>query len=142
MNALADDQLGRLRKLLATLQRSLSADTPVTPRDRQGCGAPLRSCCQRKVHAARDQGGPPHILLTNFAMLEYLLLRPRDSEVFSSNRLQFIVLDEAHTYSGAKGIEIALLMRRLREYLIGSKQQIQFVLTSATMGDEDSAIPR
>ena len=72
-------------------------------------------------------------------MLEYLMLRPRDSDIFASNRLQFIVLDEAHTYSGAQGIEIALLMRRLREYLVGTERNLQFVLTSATLGDEESA---
>jgi hypothetical protein len=72
-------------------------------------------------------------------MLEYLMLRPRDSDIFAANNLQFIVLDEAHTYSGAQGIEIALLMRRLREYLVDADRNLQFVLTSATLGDEKGA---
>ena len=46
------------------------------------------------------------MLLTNFAMLEYLLLRPADADVFRHNRLRFVVLDEAHTYQGAQGIDV------------------------------------
>ena len=55
---------------------------------------------------------PPHVLLTNFAMLEYLLLRPQDSDTFRQQRLRYVILDEAHTYSGAQGIDVSLLMRR------------------------------
>ncbi|NJM39930.1 MAG: DEAD/DEAH box helicase [Anaerolineae bacterium] len=52
---------------------------------------------------------PPHILLTNYSMLEYLLLRPNDSPLFDGQNAQtwrYIVLDEAHQYRGAKGIEM------------------------------------
>src|SRR5262249_1822100 len=67
-------------------------------------------------------------------MMEYLLLRPRDAELFKQNRLKFIVLDEAHTYGGSQGIEISYLMRRLRQYLAKPPATVQFVLTSATIG--------
>jgi hypothetical protein len=71
-------------------------------------------------------------------MLEYLLLRPRDSEVFTQQRLQYVILDEAHTYSGAQGIEVGLLMRRLQQAF--PECRLQFILTSATLGKDRAAI--
>ncbi|MBM4088172.1 MAG: DEAD/DEAH box helicase, partial [Planctomycetes bacterium] len=140
MNALADDQLGRLRKLLATMPDvTFGRYTGDTPEEVKDAERPPEVAANERYTRREIRGVPPHILLTNFAMLEYLMLRPQDSEIFAANRLQFIVLDEAHTYSGAQGIEIALLMRRLREYLVGTERNLQFVLTSATLGDEESA---
>ena len=63
---------------------------------------------------------PPHILLTNYSMLEYLLIRPNDSPLFDEGRAarwKFIVLDEAHQYRGAKGMEMGMLIRRLKQRL-------------------------
>lgn len=61
---------------------------------------------------------PPHILLTNYMMLEYLLIRPADRDaIFANHRCRFIVLDEVHTYRGSLGSNIALLVRRLRAHL-------------------------
>src|SRR6185369_8715262 len=61
---------------------------------------------------------PPHILLTNYAMLEYLLLRPAASPLFddsTGSHWRFIVLDEAHVYDGANATEMAMLLRRLQD---------------------------
>ena len=141
MNALANDQLDRMRRLLrespeVTFGRYTS-DTPPTADSgqRESAGAILNERYSREEIWAK----PPHILLTNFAMMEYLLLRPCDAELFKNNRLQFIVLDEAHSYGGAQGIEIAYLMRRLRQYLAKPPTSVQFVLTSATMGSGPEA---
>ncbi len=63
---------------------------------------------------------PPHILLTNYSMLEYLLIRPDDSPLFDGGiaaRWRFLVLDEAHQYRGARGMEMAMLLRRLKQRL-------------------------
>mgnify|MGYP005758304317 CR=1 FL=1 len=76
---------------------------------------------------------PPHILFTNYAMLEHLLFRPGDDVLFSGSNFKFVVLDEAHVYGGAVGIETALLIGRLKARLGNSKPQ--FILTSATLGD-------
>ena len=86
---------------------------------------------------------PPNILITNYAMLEYMLLRPGDNIIFSkenASKWQYIVFDEAHSYDGAKGIEVASLVKRVKA-MIG-RENIKFILTSATLGDEkaDSAI--
>lgn len=81
---------------------------------------------------------PPHILLTNYSMLEYLLLRPDDSPLFDNGRGEhwtYLVLDEAHQYRGAKGIEMALLLRKLKQRLRegGKKEQFRCIATSATI---------
>ena len=136
MNALANDQLDRLRRLLSASPEvtfgRYTSDTPysATADEKAKAGAIANERYSREEIWA----SPPHILLTNFAMMEYLLLRPRDAEIFKQNRLKFIVLDEAHTYGGSQGIEIAYLMRRLRQYLAKPPATVQFVLTSATIG--------
>lgn len=81
---------------------------------------------------------PPHILLTNYSMLEYLLLRPDDSPLFDNGRAQhwtYLVLDEAHQYRGSKGIEMAMLLRRLKQRLSegGKTGQFRCIATSATI---------
>ncbi len=77
---------------------------------------------------------PPHILFTNYAMLEHMLFRPGDDSIFSNSNFKFVVLDEAHVYAGATGIETAFLMGRLKGRITGEKKP-QFILTSATLGD-------
>ena len=77
---------------------------------------------------------PPHILFTNYAMLEHMLFRPGDDTIFSNSNFKFVVLDEAHVYAGATGIETAFLMGRLKGRINGEKKP-QFILTSATLGD-------
>lgn len=81
---------------------------------------------------------PPHILLTNYSMLEFLLLRPEDSKLFDSGRAKnwiYLVLDEAHQYRGSKGIEMAMLIRRLKQRLKEGDQSGEFrcIATSASI---------
>ena len=83
------------------------------------------------------QQTPPHILITNYSMLEYMLLRPKDDKVFSSAKLRYIVLDEAHIYKGTTGMETSMLMRRLRARLKVT-DQVQYILTSATLGGKEA----
>jgi len=90
---------------------------------------------------------PPHILLTNYSMLEYLLLRPDDSPLFDNGRAKwwtFLVLDEAHQYRGARGIEMAMLLRRLKQRLRegGRSGPFRCIATSATLvsGEVDNSI--
>lgn len=89
---------------------------------------------------------PPHILLTNYSMLEYLLLRPDDSHLFDNGRARwwtFLVLDEAHQYRGSRGIEMAMLLRRLKQRLRegGRSEPFRCIVTSATLvgGEGDKA---
>jgi DNA-binding NarL/FixJ family response regulator len=88
------------------------------------------------------QQDPPHILLTNYVMLELMLTRP-DEFTFvdaGSADLQFVVLDELHTYRGRQGADVAMLLRRLRER--SGNQNLTCVGTSATMVSGDSAADR
>lgn len=77
---------------------------------------------------------PPHILFTNYAMLEHMLFRPGDDTIFTNSNFKFVVLDEAHVYAGATGIETAFLMGRLKGRINGERKP-QFILTSATLGN-------
>lgn len=80
---------------------------------------------------------PPNILFTNYAMLEHMLFRPKDDVLFSNADFKFVVLDEAHVYNGATGIETAILLRRLIARITATRPT-QFVLTSATLGNDSS----
>ena len=83
-------------------------------------------------------GCPPHLLITNYAMLEHLLLLPRNAPLFAENSLQMIVLDEIHTYSGAQATEVAYLLRKLKNRL-GCTSSLQVFGTSASLPDGDDA---
>lgn len=96
-------------------------------------------------------GGIPDVLITNYSMLEYMLLRPIEQRFFQetkewleadeNNELN-IVLDEAHLYRGAQGAEVGLLLSRLLQKLGISRERVRYILTSATMGDNiDDAAP-
>jgi ATP-dependent helicase YprA (DUF1998 family) len=83
---------------------------------------------------ARILENPPHILLTNYVMLEYMLLRPTERHFFDhtlAGNVEFLVLDELHTYRGRQGADVAMLVRRLRERLGNPK--LLCVGTSATL---------
>lgn len=86
----------------------------------------------------------PDILITNYSMLEYMLLRPREAKIWKdtkfwldsnpSNKLLFVI-DEAHMYRGSSGGEVALLIRRLFHKLGITRDRVQFILTTASMPD-------
>lgn len=139
MNALANDQLDRLRELLRGLPEvtfgRYTGDTVETEADLPEEDLRGRMKNQRLTRE-EIRNDPPHILLTNFAMLEYLLLRPDDNAIFRQQRLRFVVLDEAHSYSGSQGIDVGMLMRRLQETYQAC--DLQFLLTSATIGGENA----
>jgi ATP-dependent helicase YprA (DUF1998 family) len=81
---------------------------------------------------------PPQILVTNYSMLEHMLVRPRErSAIFErSSNLRMIVVDEAHTYSGSTGSEVAILLRRFKAAVGGTQRgRIQGIATSASLGD-------
>lgn len=85
----------------------------------------------------RIQSDPPHILLTNYMMLEYMLLRPADRGILeqATRNLRFIVIDELHQYRGRQGADVAMLIRKLSRH---ASDDIQYIGTSATMVSEGS----
>ena len=141
LNALANDQLDRLRRLLSGLPEiTFGRYTGDTKWQRSDFTEEQQRMSPSNERLSRTEirEKPPHILLTNFAMLEYLLLRPKDNDIFREQRLRYVVLDEAHTYSGAQGIDVSLLMRRLQQAFPACR--LQFILTSATMGSDTAGI--
>ncbi|RYZ80912.1 MAG: DEAD/DEAH box helicase, partial [Proteobacteria bacterium] len=82
---------------------------------------------------------PPDILITNYKMLEYMLVRPKDRQMLEptwSESLQFLVLDEAHTYEGRRGADVAMLVRRVKRRMQG-RGRIRCIATSATLVSND-----
>ncbi len=80
----------------------------------------------------RIQQEPPHILLTNYMMAEYLLLRPSERPMLqtATRNLQTLVMDELHFYRGRQGADVAMLTRRLQE---AAGRELQTIATSATI---------
>lgn len=142
MNALVNDQIDRVRKILTgfpdirygfftgeTEERS-SEKLKRKMSELAGVSIPENEILSRE----EIRNNPPHLLFTNYSMLEYLLIRPNDFKIFTPDYLKnwkFVILDEAHTYNGALGIEVSLLLRRLTGL---SEKKPQFLLTSATLG--------
>ena len=81
----------------------------------------------------------PNILLTNPSMLEYMLLRGKDSVLFSKS-LKWIVIDETHTFKGSAGAELALLLRRVLNACGKTPDEIRFATSSATIGNSDDGL--
>lgn len=146
MNALANDQVERMRDLLADYPSiTFGCYTGQTKNKYSKALEEYRALNNNKEPAvneliSRDQMKvtPPNILITNYAMLEFLMIRPEDSVFFegkNSDNWSFIVLDEAHVYNGSTGIEVSMLLSRLKAKLVNPK--IQYVLTSATLGGEE-----
>ena len=162
MNALAEDQLQRLRELLAGSGISFGMYVGKTP-ERQtevtnqmpegttrqaylerlaeerdaGTGFaihPPEEVCSREM--MREPGKQPRILLTNVKQLELLLTRQRDIQMFDNALLDFLVFDEAHTFTGVQGAETACLIRRLRTFCGKAPDETVCVATSATIVDE------
>ena len=82
---------------------------------------------------------PPQVLFTNPTMLEYMMVREKDQTIInkSQGKLRWILLDEAHTFTGSAASEIALLIRRVLDAFGVTADQIRFAATSATIGDKD-----
>ncbi|NQT84568.1 DEAD/DEAH box helicase [bacterium] len=158
MNALANDQRERLGKTCKQLKEGGSTfrftfgqyigETPENENDshRHARDHIAKRWPGELVLRSEMRSTPPHILLTNYSMLEYLLLRPYDSPLFDNGRARwwtFLVLDEAHQYRGSRGIEMAMLLRRLKRRLREGDRSEPFrcVATSATLvgSEQDTA---
>ena len=126
MNALANSQAKELEGYLGSATGGLVTYARYTGQE---------SAEDRELIKAN----PPDILLTNFMMLELLMTRQSDLDrkvLQNCEGLQFIVLDELHTYRGRQGADVAMLMRRLRSRIGDPKSPPLCIGTSATMASE------
>lgn len=126
MNALANSQMEEVNKFLENLESS-----PITVGRYTGQESREERC--------KYANTPPDILLTNYMMLEYLLTRGnKDTDrkiVEAAQDLQFLVLDELHTYRGRQGADVAMLVRRLRAAT--QSHHMLCIGTSATMSSSE-----
>lgn len=160
MNALVNDQIRRLRHLVGYRAELGEAPIPITfarytseTVDLRDPVEALARAREREPDAPSNQiltrsailADPPDILITNFAMLEQALLRPREAPFFDDVdefAWRFLILDEAHSYRGAQAIELARLMQRVRAAVgrgkrgrkVDDREPIR-VATSATLVD-------
>ncbi|WP_026926598.1 DEAD/DEAH box helicase [Granulicoccus phenolivorans] len=147
MNALANDQADRITRLLTTDPR-LRGVTAALYTGEQGATRTRVSADGLITDRNVIRDTPPDVLLTNYKMLDQLLLRPEDHRLWqaSADSLRYLVLDEFHTYDGAQGTDVAMLLRRLGLVLDRYRAEptapggaplgpIIPVATSATLGD-------
>ena len=190
LNALAEDQMSRLRQALDgdAVRAWLAANrpgnrywfgrytgwTPISGSPlRDGAEADLRKELQRLSSLAsrvagtdaqrffpRFDGGemwsrwdmqdsPPDVLITNYSMLNIMLMRDIENQIFDATRqwlesdpthVFHLVVDELHTYRGTPGTEVGYILRVLyqRLGLNPDHPQLRILASSASLGDDDT----
>lgn len=156
LNALATDQMFRIARLLfnelgdpgITLGRFTGQTTPGASRaeiEREILSSPsfedafpdaTRAPSRWLLSRSEMLETPPDILITNYAMLEHVLLLPRNRSLLQEADLRWLVLDELHTYAGAQAIEVAFLLRKLKANLGMPTGKLRCVGTSASLDPE------
>lgn len=133
MNALANSQLEEINKFLDHLPNTIKVKR-YTGQERSA-----------ERQGLQDGTDIPDILLTNYMMLELMLIRPKDRMIIDKCRgLKFLVLDELHTYRGRQGSDVALLVNRLRQRVgcsgaAAGQDKLICIGTSATMSSVDNS---
>lgn len=142
MNALATDQARRIAAAISGIP-SLNGIRAGIYADAEPENAAHEVTAESVItHRETMQKNPPDILLTNYKMLDYLLLRGRDKPLWERNdpeSLRFLVVDEMHTFDGAQGADLALLLRRVKYRLSTPKDHLICVGSSATLGTGEEA---
>ncbi len=130
LKALALDQMRKLQQIATNFPIKVGLMTGDTPRDeRQRLFVP----------------NPPNILAVSPDVLHHHLYNIRrcdEGEPWREflRQLRWVVIDESHTYIGAFGAHFANVMRRLRlavDSVGGNSNRIQFICSSATVGNPD-----
>lgn len=144
LNALINDQKKRLDKLFRGFNGAMrycryTGELPESCKDNL-----RRQSESQEVQCRRDMRKPermPHLLLTNPAMLDRMLLRPLDrpliEETKANKTFRWIVLDEAHNYLGSKAADLALLLGRMLSAFNVAPNDVHFIATSATVETSD-----
>lgn len=142
MNALATDQAKRIAELIYgsdELRGNVTVGMYVGGQDH----TPARTMSEHGVITDHETmlNNAPDILMTNYKMLDYLLVRPKDALLWQDNNsetLKYIAVDELHTFDGAQGTDLACLLRRLKRRLGIYDGYLCCVGTSATMGSKEN----
>ena len=142
MNALASDQAKRIAELIYNspeLRGNVTAGMYVGGQEE----TPARMMSEHGVITDHETmlNSAPDILMTNYKMLDYLLVRPKDAMLWQDNgseTLKYIAVDELHTFDGAQGTDLACLLRRLKRRLGIYDGYLCCIGTSATMGSKEN----
>src|SRR5574344_1594487 len=150
LNALIESQGDRLREFVFKFNKAKDINQKIRFANYTGRMKENRSEYKRTVHLDdceidemieneilwRDdlRQSPPQLLITNATMLEYALVRNADQQLFMNSNLKFIILDEAHTYTGSAAAELAMRLRRVMLAFGKKPEEVQFIATSATVG--------
>src|SRR5690606_22637739 len=136
MNALANDQLERLRRLLRGTGVDISFGLYTGDSDAAAESLQEEPAETERLTRAAIRGNPPDILLTNYKQLDFLLVRREDRQLFTRS-LRYLVLDEIHSYRGALATEIACLIRRLKAHAGLRPGELVAIGTSATVASKE-----
>lgn len=146
MNALASDQARRIAELVSSVPAFAGLRVGLYVGGQATAPGEGVLMSPTSVITDRDtlRKHPPDILLTNYKMLDYLMLRPKDRQLWAHNTpttLRYVVVDELHTFDGAQGTDLALLLRRLRARLQIPAEHLICAGTSATLGGSSDTAP-
>lgn len=144
LNALMEDQKKRLSEYCQATGLHFAVyngDTPEYRADGRDEILPNEVVTRDDIRDSKHQGTRPEILLTNPSMLEYILVRQKDQQMLqeSATKLRWIVIDEAHSYSGSAAVELAYQIKRILEAFGTTPEQVRFACTSATIGGEEGS---
>jgi superfamily II DNA/RNA helicase len=128
MNALINSQTEEFNKYKQNYEQQTGRDFPIQFGQYTGQ--------EDESERARMRQNPPHILLTNYMMLELMMTRKIDFPLRDAifQHLRYLVFDEMHTYRGRQGADVAMLIRRIRANIA---HDVTCIGTSATMVSAD-----
>lgn len=146
MNALASDQARRFAEVISKTTAFAGMRVGLFVGGQKSATGDGMMMTQHEVIYDQDvlRNNPPDILLTNYKMLDYLLIRPKDRKLWvhnNSETLRYLVVDELHTFDGAQGTDLAMLIRRLRARLKIPNNHLICAGTSATLGGAEGMAP-
>ena len=142
LNALMEDQKKRLSEYCQATGLHFAVyngDSPEYREDGRNQKLANEVVTRDEIRDTKNAGTRPEILLTNPSMLEYILVRQKDQQMLqaSSGKLRWIVIDEAHSYSGSSAVELAYQIKRILEAFGQKAEDVRFACTSATIGGNE-----
>lgn len=143
LNALMEDQKSRLAGFCEKTGLKFAVYNGNTPDFKEsgidGEHSDNEVCTRELIRDNKGNGTRPQILLSNPSMLEYILVRKNDQKMLqeSAGKLRWIIIDEAHSYSGSSAVELAYQIKRILEAFNVKANEVRFACTSATIGGKE-----
>lgn len=145
LNALAEDQRGRLNEILEQIDPEdkqairFAVYNGNTPNNKEDVDQNAEYLSRELPYRENIRQTPPQILITNPTMLEYIMLRWEDRNILGNN-LRWFVIDETHSFKGAAAAELAMLIKRVISACgFENSDAIRFATSSATTGTGENA---